>query len=176
METQEPWGQGRIEPFWDDEYKNLDYIKEPFNNPEDMERWRREGYTHKQELFTGFLCDMRKPQPSWNSQLIAWAEQQFVITDIGTSYYRMTTGTVLPVHSDTYKKYIELFGCNIDDIVRILLMPEDWKSGHYIEVNGMSISGWVAGDYFWWRSDTPHMAANIGIEERYTIQITGHIK
>jgi len=25
-----------------------------------------------------------------------------------------------------------------------------------------------------WESDTPHMAANIGLEKRYTLQLTGH--
>ena len=29
--------------------------------------------------------------------------------DVGTSYYRMNTGTVLPMHSDLYVKYIDLF-------------------------------------------------------------------
>jgi hypothetical protein len=28
---------------------------------------------------------------------------------------------------------------------------------------------------FEWTYDTPHMAANIGLEPRYTLQITGHI-
>lgn len=174
METQECWGKGHISPFWDNEYQTLNYAKESFNNSQDMERWRREGYTHKRELFTGFLCDMKKPQPKWNKQLISWAESQFKIKDVGTAYYRMTTGTILPVHSDTYKKYIKLFGCSIDNIIRILVMPEDWHSGHYLEVNGTLIADWRAGDYFWWRGDVPHMAANIGIDDRYTIQITGH--
>jgi hypothetical protein len=26
-----------------------------------------------------------------------------------------------------------------------------------------------------WQYDAPHMAANMGIEPRYTLQITGHI-
>jgi len=26
-----------------------------------------------------------------------------------------------------------------------------------------------------WAYDTPHMAANIGLEPRYTLQITGHV-
>jgi hypothetical protein len=27
--------------------------------------------------------------------------------------------------------------------------------------------------YYWWRGDYPHMAANLGDEYRYTLQITG---
>lgn len=168
------WGKGSIEPFWGNEYKHLDYTKQPFNNSDDLLRWRNEGYTHTEDLFTGFMCDMRSPQPSWNSILIHWFEKQFDVADVGTSYYRMTTGTILPLHSDTYAKYRELFACGIGDIVRCLVMPEDWQSGHYLEINNVLVDNWSAGDFFWWIGDTPHMAANIGVIDRYTIQLTGH--
>ena len=174
METQ-GWGTGHIEPFWDDEYKRLDYRLESFNNPDDLARWRREGYVHPTSHFTGFMCDMRKPQPSWNHRLISWAEDYFKINNVGTSYYRMGTGVILPVHSDIYRRYCKLYNCKIDDIIRILVMPEDWKSGHYLELAGKAYTNWRAGDYFWWYGSTPHMAANIGVEKRYSIQITGHI-
>lgn len=173
MATHE-WGSGHIEPFWEDEYKHLNYTKQAFNNPKDMIRWRREGYAHSDDLFVGFLCDMKHPQPIWNNLLIEWFEKYFNVTDVGTSYYRMTTGTILPVHSDTYIKYQELFSCEIKNIVRALVMPEDWQSGHYLEINGVLISDWSAGDFFWWNGDAPHMGANIGVNDRYTIQLTGH--
>lgn len=173
MATHE-WGNGHIRSFWTNEYKYLNYTKEKFNNPDDMVRWRREGYTHSDELFTGFMCDMRQPQPSWNGLLIDWFEKYFNVTNTGTSYYRMTTGTILPMHSDTYVKYRQMFNCTTNDIVRALIMPEDWHSGHYLEINGTAIGNWVSGDFFWWVGDVPHMAANIGVADRYTIQLTGH--
>ena len=173
METQD-WGKGHIVPFWDNEYKKLNYTLESFNNPQDMVRWRRDGYVHPDSHFTGFMCDMRQQQPTWNSHLINWFADTFGVTDVGTSYYRMGTGVILPNHGDTYKRYIKLFGCNLENIVRALVMPEDWKSGHYLEVDGVPITNWKAGDYFWWRGDLTHMAANIGVEKRYTIQLTGH--
>jgi len=52
---------------------------------------------------------------------------------------------------------------------------EDWKPGHYLEVNGKPYVNWQAGDTVEWAYDTPHMAANIGLEDRYTLQITGHL-
>jgi hypothetical protein len=174
METQD-WGTGHIDPFWNDEYRYLNYKSEPFNNLEDLSRWRCEGYVHPDSHFTGAMCDMRCSQPNWNSQLIQWAEQQFNINDVGTSYYRMATGVILPTHSDTYRRYIELFNCKLQDVTRILVMPEDWKSGHYLEIADVAYTSWKAGDYFWWTGAVPHMAANIGVEPRYTIQITGHV-
>ena len=168
------WGRGHIQPFWNDEYQHLNYTKKPFNNPADLDRWREEGYTHPNELFTGYLCDMNQPQPAWAAQLIEWFEDYFKVGDVGCSFYRMTTGTILPRHSDTYAAYRNMFGCESKDIVRALVMPEAWASGHYLEIDNTIIPTWNPGNFYWWRGDTPHMAANIGVTDRYTIQLTGH--
>jgi hypothetical protein len=37
------------------------------------------------------------------------------------------------------------------------------------------LTKWTAGTVVEWTYDTPHMAANIGLEPRYTLQITGHV-
>lgn len=162
-----------IDPFWDDEFKNLNYTTEEFNNPADTAKWLDQGYSPK---FTGAMCDMRNIQPSWNYRFI----DHFTMLgwkDIGTSYYRMDTGTILPVHQDTYKRYIELFNLQGKEhtIHRAIVFLERWSSGHYLELNNIPITNWRRGDTVVWTYDTPHMAANIGIKPRYTLQITGHI-
>lgn len=83
----------------------------------------------------------------------------------------------MPNHSDLYKRYIELFNLQGKEqtIRRALVLLEDWKSGHYLEAIGEPIVNWVAGTVVEWPYDTPHMAANIGLEDRYTLQITGHV-
>lgn len=162
-----------LEVFWDDEFKQLDYINEPFNDTENTQMWIAQGYPTK---FTGDMCDMRSQQPSWNQKFIdifaglGWK-------DIGTSYYCMTTGTVLPMHSDLYLKYIDLFNLTGQEhtIRRAIIFLEDWKSGHYFEAMHTPVTKWSAGQTIEWYYDTPHMAANIGVEPRYTLQITGHI-
>jgi hypothetical protein len=60
-------------------------------------------------------------------------------------------------------------------IRRALVLLEDWKSGHYLEIQGKPVVGWKAGDVVEWVYDTPHMAANLGLEDRYTLQITGWV-
>ena len=89
----------------------------------------------------------------------------------------MNTGTVLPAHSDLYKKYIEVFNLQglEHTIRRAIVLLEDWKSGHCLEIMGQPITDWKAGTVIEWSYDTPHMAANIGLEPRYTLQITGHV-
>jgi hypothetical protein len=159
--------------FWNEEYKTLNYINEPFNDVVSTTTWVDQGYPLR---FTGDMCDMRSPQPSWNQRFIdhfaamGWK-------DIGTSYYRMPTGTCLPTHGDLYKKYIELYNLQGQEqnIRRAIVFLEDWKSGHYFEAMEVATVGWSAGTVMEWTYDTPHMAANMGLEPRYTLQITGHL-
>jgi hypothetical protein len=159
--------------FWDDEFKTLNYIQEPFNDPKTVELWLSQGY---QDKITGDLCDMRHRLPVWAEQFVdtytalGWQ-------DVGLAFYRMRTGTVMPVHQDLYRRYIELFDLKGREhtIKRALVLLEDWCSGHYFEVDGHPFVNWRAGDTVEWTYDTPHMAANIGLQDRYTLQITGHI-
>jgi len=162
-----------IERFWDDEFKTLDYIHEPFNDPVSVQHWTAQGYTSK---ICGGLCDMRHQLPSWAGKFIEIYEMQGW-KDIGLAFYRMSTDTVMPVHQDLYKRYVELFNLQGQEtsIRRALLLLEDWKPGHYLEVDGRPYVDWKAGDTVEWVYDLPHMAANIGLEDRYTLQITGHI-
>lgn len=161
-----------LEVFWDDEFKQLNYVQEPFNDPESVNQWLSQGYQSK---IVGAMCDMRQSQPSWNHRFVELFESMGW-KDIGTSYYRMSTGTVMPIHSDLYKKYIERFDLQGQEqsVCRALVFLEDWQPGHYLEVQGVPYVDWQAGQVIEWTYDTPHMAANVGLEDRYTLQITGH--
>jgi hypothetical protein len=159
--------------FWDDEFKSLDYINEPFNDIGSRDHWIAAGYADK---FTGDMCDMSSKQPSWNQRFIEIFQGQGW-KDIGTSYYRMDTGTVLPTHGDLYLKYIDLFNLQGREhtIRRAIVFLEDWKPGHYAEYMDIAYVNWRAGSVIEWAYDTPHMAANLGLAPRYTLQITGHV-
>ena len=162
-----------IPVFWDNEFKNLDYVHEEFNDSNSLAKWKRLGYSNK---FTGDMCDMRSPQPSWNHKFIDFfAERGW--KNIGTSYYRMGPGTILPTHQDLYIKYIDIFGLQGQEmsIRRAVVFLEDWYPGHYGEYMDVPCVNWRAGDTVEWTYDTPHMAANMGTVDRYTLQITGHI-
>ena len=163
----------KLPVFWDDEYKRLEYVREPFNDPDSLAEWEKLGYTGP---FTGYMCDMRGQQPRWNEQFIK-IYKEMGWKDIGTSYYRMDTNTILPVHRDLYRRYVELFNLQGQEhtIRRAIVLLESWQSGHYLEVAGKPYVNWSAGDAVEWIYDIPHMAANIGLEDRYTLQITGHV-
>ncbi|HAC15655.1 MAG TPA: hypothetical protein DCE78_06895 [Bacteroidetes bacterium] len=164
----------KIEPFWDDEYKHLEYINEPFNDSESVKKWLAMGFQNK---ICGDMCDMRSRQPSWNNKIIEYFESKGW-ADVGTSYYRMSPGTVMPLHSDLYRAYVKKFG--LEDkkhtIRRALVLLEDWQPGHYLDCMGQAFVHWKAGDIVEWAYDTPHTAANIGMTNRYTLQVTGHLE
>ena len=163
----------QLHKFWDETYKDLLYINESFNDTFQMQTWQGQGYANR---FTGDMCDMRSPQPIWNKRFVDMFQDQGW-KDVGTSYYRMRTGTVLPTHQDRYVKYISLFGLQGREhtIRRAIVFLEDWQPGHYAEYLDQAFVNWRAGAVVEWSYDTPHMAANLGPTPRYTLQITGHV-
>jgi hypothetical protein len=170
METLENkrWHQQYINPWWGRSHEALPYVNEPFNDDESLLLWRQLGYTQKK--FTGDMYDMRNPEPKW----IDGFRKYFPWQNFSWSVYRMGPGTVLPNHSDTYARFREIH--NIDDpesIYRAVVILNDWQSGHYFEIDGKPYVNWRAGDTFVWRNDTLHLAANNGMTDRYTLQITG---
>jgi len=163
--------KSHIPRFWDDEFKDLEYVDESFNDNANVTRWLSQGYANK---FTGAMCDMRRPQPSWNHLFVKAFEEQGW-QDVSTSYYRMSTGTILPTHQDLYLRYIDVFKLHGQEqrIRRAVVFLEDWQPGHYAEYLDRPCTSWRTGDIVEWTYDTPHMAANMGPTPRYTLQITG---
>jgi hypothetical protein len=166
--------QGFITPFWGDEFKTLNYHKEFFtpDNP-DLTRWREVGYNQDIANFSGLMCPHGNPHPEWIKDILEWVKNEIGLKDIGVCFYNMITGTILPLHSDHYSVYKTKFNCKLDQINRILIFLEDWKSGHYFEIENTPIMNYKAGTFIQWKGDAKHMAANIGEEPRYTLQLTG---
>jgi hypothetical protein len=89
---------------------------------------------------------------------------------------KMSAGMMLPYHSDEYAYFLRTNpNATIDKVCRLIVFLEDWQPGHISEVAGQSNSNWKAGDWISWPGRTPHMAANLGHSDRYTLQITGFL-
>lgn len=161
------WYHTWVQPVWTG-HQQLNYRNEPFNDPESEARWRALGYT--QTRFTGDMYDMRESEPSWMPKV----RQQFDWQHFSWSVYRMPPGTVLPNHSDTYARFREIHNISDPDCIwRAVIFLEPWASGHYLEIDSHPYTEWQAGDTVVWQNDVPHLAANLGITHRYTLQITG---
>lgn len=162
------WARGHLDPWWGLAHRDLPYINEPFNDQDSLKQWRMLGYT--QTKFTGDMYDMRFPATEWLNKFSSC----FAFANLCWSVYRMTPGSVLPTHSDTYSRYRLIHDLDRSaDVIRIIVYLEDWQSGHYTEMAGSPVTGWRAGDWVSWYNDFPHLAANIGHTDRYTLQLTG---
>jgi|688.fasta_scaffold139629_2 hypothetical protein len=90
--------------------------------------------------------------------------------------HRMQPGYVLPWHEDNYVRYRQSHGIqDVNQIIRVIVFLEDWKIGHIFQLTDRLLSGWKAGDWICWAGNNLHLAANLGIENRYTFQITGFL-
>lgn len=158
---------GHVGRFWNDDYKNLSFVKQPVTD-EEIKTWQDMGYDYIKS-FTGSMYDSTNPMPDWISTL----ERMFGMYNQTYTFYRMETLEIMPVHSDHYRTYSRLNNVSSDKVCRVVMMLEDWKPGHYFELDGIGYVNWKAGDYFMWRGDVAHAASNIGVEPRYTLQVTG---
>lgn len=161
------WSKGHIGRFWNlEDFKLFDYTRQPLMEYE-INEWKNQGYDYVKS-FSGMMYDNKNPMPEWVNEF----KNLFEYKNLTFTFYKMSTLEIMPVHTDHYNTYCKIFSANRKDVIRILIMLEDWKPGHYLEIDGTGIVNWIAGDYFIWESDCPHMAANIGVEDRYTLQIT----
>ena len=107
--------------------------------------------------------------------VINYLEQCFpYLSDKVYAMHRMRPGKLLPWHHDAYKTYAQRR--NVEDlslITRVILFPEDWVFGHVLQIGHESVHAWQCGDWVSWQGTTPHLAANLGQQDRYTLQITG---
>lgn len=161
---------GHINRFWDDSFKDFEYTRKSGFNQQEIDVWIDQGYIPKNlKDFIGTLYDNSNPMPDWINQL----EGKFGLYNQSYTFYKMETLEIMPTHSDHYRTYSKLNNVSVDQVCRVLIMLEDWKPGHYLEIDGVGYVNWRAGDWFKWSGRTPHAASNIGIEPRHTLQITG---
>ena len=65
METlvENKWYTNHVDTVWWDNYQELEYKNEQFNDADALEYWRDLGFS--QQKFTGDLYDMRNAEPNW---------------------------------------------------------------------------------------------------------------
>ena len=160
------WYLDHVDPSWDDSFKQLNYQRGiPDQNLVDT--WREQGY-HMMNL-TGDTVEGQRDF-IWGHSILQKLSWKHMVTRM----FRMNTGDILPYHVDHYRTFRKIYHINDPRcICRCVVFMEDWMTGHYFEIDGHAVLHWRAGDCVIWRNDVPHMVANIGIQPRYTMQITG---
>ena len=160
---------GHVGRYWGEDFKNLPFIKQDVTK-EEINYWESLGYSDKYvKSYTGSMYNNSNPMPDWFDRF----ERMFGMYKQSYTVYRMDTCEIMPVHADHFRTYCNLNDCDPSQVYRVILMLEDWKPGHYFELDGVGYVNWKAGDWFKWKGDVPHAASNIGVDPRYTLQITG---
>ena len=156
-----------LEKHWDDFYKNIDYEERFFLDSDQTSLWVNAGhYLPTTTIFVNqnfSISDYPQIQKHFEH-----------LTNIGVCFHKLTPGHYLPTHIDKYSFYKKLYKIKDSNTVyRYVIFLEDWKDGHFLTVNDQVYSKWKAGDCVGWAGETPHSAINLGVEDRYTLQITG---
>jgi hypothetical protein len=159
--------QGKIKKTWKpSQFKKLKYHIGNSGKP-----FQRIGASKKimesyQDRAGAYICNQI---PDVFSKLV----KDFRLSKPVIALQKMKVGQVLPWHVDLCKTYI--LRNKIKDkkkIVRIIVFLEDSKPGHQLWIKDRLCTG-EAGSFFGWMFGTKHMAANLGEQDRYTLQITG---
>lgn len=165
------WFRGHISPWWNEDFKSLPYQYTTIKNTWDAERWKKQGYhgvTYGGSHYN--TAEMRNNVPEYAKPFLTLFDWE----NVGLVFYKMDTCQTLPEHQDAYTTYVEKFNVSVTCIWRAIVFLEDWKSGHYFEIDNQILMPWKAGDWVAWNNNVPHHAGNYGVESRYTMQITGH--
>ena len=84
-------------------------------------------------------------------------------------------GNFIPNHRDRYWMFKQEHKVK-KDIIRYCVFLEDWKPGHYMDIEGKPIIKWKRGQFCILKEGIWHRGSNSGIEYKYTAQITGLLK
>lgn len=117
----------------------------------------------------------------WNNTKINFdsLEQQLNMKIVTISTIKQEPGNVIPVHRDTFYQIKKRFPNDKRIKVRANIHLEDWKIGHIIQYQNnnkwQTYTHWKAGEGLIWDETVEHIGANIGLNDKYTLQISGFL-
>ena len=96
--------------------------------------------------------------------------------DIKTvSIIKQRPGNIIPLHIDTFYKLRKTFPNDKRMPVRANYFLEDWKLGHFIQFNDEVFTHWEELTGFIFNQDIPHLSANCGMQDKFTLQLSGFL-
>ena len=85
-------------------------------------------------------------------------------------------GNTIPLHIDRFFKLRQIVNDNSKQPVRANIFLEDWKMGHILQFENDVISKWKKHSGFMFNDEVQHLSSNCGMENKYTLQISGFLK
>ena len=155
--------KGEITVTWNEhDYKNLSWVtnetpEEKFNALVDTTRYN----------VGVFMCYENLPK------VFTEAGESFRLDKTVVAVNKLVPGQILPYHTDRYETYRKRNNITDNDTIkRVIVFLHDQKAGHQLWIKDKVCVG-PAGSFFGWDQGTEHMAANLGQEDRYILQVTG---
>jgi|TARA_B110000238_G_C16109625_1_gene432087 hypothetical protein len=161
------WFQGQVDLPVYNKYEELDYQRHPAY-PNDITEWKKQGYTHTN--FTGKM-HIVKEDYIWLNKIA----EAIGLTNCGFTFYKMSTGDIMPRHADHFNTYQKMFNVEKSKVWRAVVVLQDWEPGHYFDIDDRAIVNYKRGEFVLFDAQCQHSAANIGLKTRYTLQITGQL-
>ena len=84
-------------------------------------------------------------------------------------------GCIVPLHRDTFFQVNKRHPERTELKVRANIYLEDWKLGQFIQYDNEISVKWQAGEGFMWDSTHLHLSANAGMQNKYTLQVSGFL-
>ena len=156
---------------WGNKHTELNYTTAPFKDSIQENKWLSSG--HLPESLTIDLHQMKEPY-DWMVYLLDYFQH---LDHVSFCFGKFKPGQYFPMHVDLYGTFKQKF--NITDtknIMRYVIFLDDSKDGHFLQVESQIYNKWKKGDCIGWNGSAAHLAANLGVEDRYTLQITGVLK
>jgi len=117
----------------------------------------------------------------WDETQINYKElsEKLGIEVITVSTIMQPPGCTVPLHRDTFFQITKKYPDRKELKVRANIYLENYKIGQFIqyqENNGYTTSiDWATGDGFIWDSEVLHLSTNGGMENKYTMQVSGFL-
>jgi len=96
-----------------------------------------------------------------------------VFSKYSVSVIKQMPGNTIPTHVDTFYTFCKNNNYSPSEVVRLNVFLEDWKTGHYLELDENPVLHWTKGDAIIIKYNVLHLSGNMGKEPKYTMQITG---
>lgn len=136
-----------------------------------MNEYQRYGYTvHNTKLWKTTNAEP-KITFGWESDIA----RQLPLDRAIVTVTRQDPGQILPWHRDRFFFLRKHYPQDPRPIWRFLVFLSPWKTGHFLQVADSVLHHWQQGDVVVWQPDTEHLAANVGLEQKWTANVTGFL-
>ncbi len=91
------------------------------------------------------------------------------------SVIKQKPGNCIPLHIDSFYKLRQQKLDHIGDPVRANIYVEDWKLGHILQFGNELKWNWKKNTGWIFNEHVPHLSGNCGMENKYTLQLSGFL-